>query len=189
VVEAFRDGYTAYELSKRLRLTIGLTSRQARSVENYRLRLERAGILGEDAIDAMTRRYFRQVRNRRAATIARTEILRSSNEGRLMGWQSAADVGWLSVNESVKEWISTPDGPSVIDSSKPETCPICSAMDGVKVQGLDGEFVLGSGRKVQMPPAHPNCRCTAIVHPPEPPEDWDPEYPSARAPGLLPSDL
>jgi hypothetical protein len=181
IVDSFRNGYTAMALAKRLRLTIGLTAREASWVENYRLRLERAGVLDDARIDVLTRRYYRKLRNKRAERIARTEILRSSNMGRQQGWLSAADHGLLDMNASVKEWVSTADGPSIVDPGKPETCPVCSAMDKQKVQGLDGEFTLPSGRKIPMPPAHPNCRCTAVVHPPDPPEDYDENYPHARA--------
>lgn len=187
VVDSFRNGFTADQLARRLRTTIGLTTRQARSVQSYRERLEAREILSGPQVEVLVRRYFRKVRNRRAETIARTEILRASNEGRLQGWRSAADVGWLDVNASVKEWVSTADGPS-FDPSKPSTCEVCSAMDEVKVMGIEGEFTLGSGRKVQSPPAHPNCRCTVIIHPPDPPEDFDSDYSFARVPNVLPSD-
>lgn len=179
VVNAFREGVTAQELSRQLRNTIGLTARQARSVENYRERLLRGG-MDEDRVEVLTRRYYRQTRNRRAQTIARTEIMRASNFGRQQGWLSAVDAGMLDANTTVKEWVTAPKGPS-FDPSKPSVCPVCAPMDGTKVMGIETEFKLESGRHVQMPPAHPNCRCTAVVHPADPPEDWDPEYPYAQA--------
>lgn len=179
VVESFREGITGDALARRLRNTIGLTSRQARAVENYRERLLNGG-MDEDRADVLTRRYWRKTRNRRAQTIARTEIMRASNHGRMQGWLSAADHGMLDLNASVKEWITAPQGVS-FDPSKPSVCPVCVPLDGTKVMGVETPFRLPNGREVQMPPGHPNCRCTAILHPPEPPEDYDPEYPYARA--------
>jgi hypothetical protein len=179
VTESFTHGFTADTLARRLRNTVGLTSRQARAVESYRERLLNGG-MDEDRVDVLTRRYWRKTRNRRAETIARTEIMRASNHGRMQGWLSAADHGMLDMNASVKEWVTAPLGPS-FDPSKPEVCVACGPLDGTKVMGVETEFQLPGGRKVQMPPAHPNCRCTAIIHPPEPPENWDPEYPFAEA--------
>lgn len=174
VVASFREGVTADVLARRLRNTVGLTSRMAGWVENYRERLERGG-MDEDRVDVLTRRYYRKVRNRRAQTIARTEIMRASNLGRQLAWQSAGDAGLLDPNASTKEWITAPER-----SKYGPPCASCLPMDGVKVQGVDGLFHLPGGKQVSMPPAHPNCRCTAVVWPPEPPEDWDPEYPFAE---------
>lgn len=150
VVESFREGVTADVLARRLRSTVGLTARQAGWVENYRERLLRGG-MDEDRVDVLTRRYYRKVRNRRAQTIARTEIMRASNLGRQLAWQSAADGGLLDANESVKEWITAPER-----SKYGPPCPSCLPMDGVKVQGLDGLFHLPGGKQISMPPAHPN---------------------------------
>lgn len=173
VVTSFREGVTVDVLAKRLRDSLGLTSLQARAVHNYRDRLERGG-MDLERVDVLTRRYWRRTLNRRAQTIARTEIMRASNFGRQQAWLSAADAGLLDANMSVKEWVTAPEGPS-FDPSKPTVCPLCGPMDGVKVMGLETPFKVGR-REVQMPPSHPNCRCTAIVWPPEPPEDFDPDF-------------
>ncbi len=84
----------------------------------------------------------------RAELIARTEVMRASNEGQLEAWDQATDAGLLTGNEQ-KEWIVTPDD---------RLCPICEPMDGVTVP-LDDDFDV-DGDKVDAPPAHPNCRCT-----------------------------
>lgn len=75
----------------------------------------------------------------RIEMIARTEILRASNEGALAVYEANADVlaGW--------EWVATKDE---------RTCPICGA--------LDGQVFAFEAR--QSPPptgSHPRCRCTA----------------------------
>ncbi|MBO8180272.1 MAG: minor capsid protein [Archaeoglobus sp.] len=77
----------------------------------------------------------------RLNTIARTEVIRASNFGRYEAWKkSGVVVG--------KEWVTAFDD---------RTCPECAAMDGDQAS-LEKPFRNG----VLMPPAHPNCRCTAI---------------------------
>ena len=77
----------------------------------------------------------------RLNTIARTEVIRASNFGRFEAWKkSGVVVG--------KEWVTAFDD---------RTCPECASMDGDQAP-LEKPFRNG----VLMPPAHPNCRCTAI---------------------------
>lgn len=74
----------------------------------------------------------------RVETIARTEILRSSNLGALSIYEANSDVleGW--------EWLATRDE---------RTCPICGVLDGQV-------FKLGSPQSVPPTGSHPRCRCT-----------------------------
>lgn len=76
----------------------------------------------------------------RIETIARTEILRASNEGALTIYEANQDVlrGW--------EWKATLDE---------RTCPICGALDGQV-------FAFGSQQSVPPSGSHPRCRCTAM---------------------------
>jgi SPP1 gp7 family putative phage head morphogenesis protein len=85
----------------------------------------------------------------RAELIARTETLRASNEGQQEAWLQAVDVGLLTGTEN-REWIVTPDD---------RLCLICEPMDGQTV-ALDEAFELEDGTKIDVPPAHPRCRCT-----------------------------
>lgn len=73
----------------------------------------------------------------RTQMIARTEILRSSNQGSLAVYEANKDVlrGW--------EWITAHDD---------RVCPECGPMDGKF-------FEFGSGESP--PPLHVNCRCSA----------------------------
>lgn len=175
IVDAFRNGVTVDVTARRLRETIGLTRAQARAVANFRDRLERRGDLDESQVDRATRRYYRKTLRRRAQTIARTEIMRASNHGRMEAWHSAADMGLIDLDASTKEWVTAPER-----SRYGPPCQVCLPMDGVKVVGADSLFSLPDGRQVSGPPAHPNCRCVPVLWPPEPPEDWDPEYPHAQ---------
>ena len=168
VGSAFREGFTAQELARRLRQTVGLTTRQALAVQRYKNRLLRGG-MDPDVANRMTDRYYQKTLRRRAETIARTEIMRASNFGRQAGWLSAADQGLLSATDSVKEWITAPER-----SKYGPPCETCLPMDGVKVVGIETPFKTPGGQELVMPPAHPNCRCTAVVWPPDVPDDFDP---------------
>ncbi len=171
---AFREGVTVDVTARRLRETIGLTRAQSRAVANFRAGLEGRG-LDESQVDRATRRYYRKTLKRRAETIARTEIMAASNHGRMEAYRSAGDAGMLDLGASTKEWITAPER-----SRYGPPCKHCLPLDGVRVQGVETEFSLPNGERLLNPPAHPNCRCTVVVWPPEPPEDWDPEYPHAQ---------
>ncbi len=74
----------------------------------------------------------------RVEMIARTEILRSSNNAALEYYKANQDV------LSRWEWKATNDE---------RTCPICGALDG-------RTFTFDSSQ--EQPPGHPNCRCAAL---------------------------
>lgn len=167
VGSAFREGFTADVLARRLRQTVGLTTGQALAVQRYKNRLLNSGMSSEVA-NNLADRYFRKTLKRRAETIARTEIMRASNFGRQQGWLSAVDHGLLSATDSTKEWITAPER-----SKYGPPCATCLPMDGVKVMGIETPFKTPAGQELNMPPAHPNCRCTAVVWPPEVPDDYD----------------
>lgn len=77
-----------------------------------------------------------QTANERLKTIARTEVLRAHNQGRLKFHQR---VGVQKV-----EWLAMEDE---------RMCPVCGGLDG-KTFPVD---------KLPPQPAHPNCRCTHVV--------------------------
>lgn len=77
----------------------------------------------------------------RINTIARTEVMRAANYGRYSAWKRSGVV-------KGKEWVTAWDD---------RTCDICMGLDGER-RRLDAPFSIG----VMMPPAHPNCRCTAV---------------------------
>jgi SPP1 gp7 family putative phage head morphogenesis protein len=72
----------------------------------------------------------------RATLIARTETLRTHNEGR--------KVFYRQVGVTKVQWLTAHDE---------RTCPICRPLDG-KVFGVD---------EIDGPPRHCNCRCTALA--------------------------
>ncbi len=72
----------------------------------------------------------------RMEVIARTEMLRAHNQGRLKFHQQ--------VGVEKLEWMTMEDE---------RVCPVCGPLDGK---------VFDTGRFPQQP-AHPNCRCTSVV--------------------------
>jgi hypothetical protein len=99
--------------------------------------------------------------------IARTEVMTAANQGRFISWQQAGDRGLIDLSTAYKEWIAEDDA-----------CDECSFADGEFALAEEDFESVGEG----MPPAHPNCRCTAVL---VPAEDVDPavleEQAAARA--------
>ena len=83
--------------------------------------------------------------------IARTEVQLAQNQGRYLGWQQSYESGLLD-GGSTKMWIT----------AYQDVCDECQELNG-QVVSWNGAFTNGD----IMPPAHPNCRCTAVVIPPD----------------------
>lgn len=114
----------------------------------------RARIKAQD----MGAKYAAKLLESRTRTIARTEIIDASMSGRYIGWEAGVTAGQIS-NDSVKEWIAEPDA-----------CPICRELDGKIISWNDEwQFPEGvtAGSTNRMPPAHPNCRCSVVILPPD----------------------
>lgn len=88
----------------------------------------------------------------RAELIAQTETTRAYAEGEIAGAREMEEAGLLTYE---KEWQT------VMDS---KVCQICEPLQGVTVDGFDGEFDTDVG-PLQGPPAHPGCRCWINVLP------------------------
>jgi SPP1 gp7 family putative phage head morphogenesis protein len=154
--------FTPQQVARGLRDTIGLTNQQAGWVENFRQRqiTDRmaAGRTFDQAVaesEKATNRYHDRIHKYRTETIARTEILRASNEGRKEGWQQGVQDGFIGA-DWVKVWSTEFDD---------RTCDECSPLDGETAPVL-GDFPWGD------PPLHPNCRCTLLLEEPEQGEDF-----------------
>jgi len=130
------------------------------------------GIADGDTIAQLRNRISEQLRiaRERAELIARTETLKASNRGRLIGMSQSGVV-------EGKQWLATYDR---------RTCPMCAEMDGVTMGPLDkpffeeGDSFTFQGteetpaprggvtyrfdyEEVQHPPLHPDCRCTILA--------------------------
>lgn len=136
--------------SRAIRASLGLDPRRARAVTNYRLELERQGV-GPARAGAAAERYAQRLLRQRAATVARTEIMGSANEGRLAQWRQLQNQGFLP-DDAERVWVVAPDD---------RLCDQCAPMDGQRV-ALDEPFD-GPDGPIDAPPLHPNCRCTAVL--------------------------
>jgi hypothetical protein len=162
ISQAFTTPRTVDQTARSLRQIVGLHPRWARAVErfndkNFR-RLIRDGFDTDKAqatADSMTEKYRRKLIRRRAEMIARTEIQQAQNFGREASWQATERAGLIDPRAE-KEWRTAPLG-----SRYGPPCPECTEMRGTRVP-WNGTFANGRS----MPPAHPNCRCTAVIVPP-----------------------
>lgn len=158
VTNAFIQGLDGREVERQLARQIGLFPRWANAVERqYETNLGRFQQDGMSLADAMDKaqnladRYWNRLVEARANNISRTEIVTASNQGRFISWQQAAEAGLIDPATAMKEWIAEADA-----------CPICEDVDEEMVL-LDEEFSVGE----IMPPAHPSCRCSAVIIPGE----------------------
>lgn len=174
LLDAVRRGIAPRQQARAIEPLIGLTSRQAQAVINYRNALEtgnyRATLdralrdgrydarllralkdgsrLSRDQIDQMVRRYAERQLRWRAENIARTESIRAANAGQREAWRQAMAQGLLPL--SLKQhWL---------DDER--TCPNCKLIPGMNPNGVDigGQFQTPYG-PVDQPPAHSSCRC------------------------------
>ena len=162
ITSAFTGPRTVDQTARSLRQIVGLHPRWARAVEtfndkNFR-RLVRDGMSTDQAqatADSMTDKYRRKLIRRRAEMIARTEVQQAQNFGREASWQATERAGLVDPR-AMKEWRTAPLG-----SRYGPPCPTCTELRGTRVP-WNGTFANG----YSMPPAHPNCRCTAVLIPP-----------------------
>jgi hypothetical protein len=151
VVRASEGEFAPVQVARMLRDHIGLTEAQTGWVDNfYDRRLAtnvRNGMSMERAAanaEAASERYQRTVQRYRTETIARTEILRASNEGRAIAWRQGVEEGWIDPS-ATQRWIAESDA-----------CDICTPMTDLVIP-FGQSFPNGD------PPLHPNCRCTLIL--------------------------
>lgn len=142
--------------------TVGLHDRWQKAVDNsYEKTLEQLLDAGIDIDEAETLaqeaadNYAQRLLKTRASNIARTEMSTAMNQGRYLHWQQLAEAGVIDSVRSVKEWRTAPE----FVSSKTDVCPICEPMNGIQAP-MWAEFPEVG---VVMPPAHPNCRCRAVL--------------------------
>jgi SPP1 gp7 family putative phage head morphogenesis protein len=157
IVNGLKGGLTRDEVITRLRKIVGLDARQARALgafyEKNLQQLLEEGYTYEEALAEVTKtseQYRQRLLTQRATRIARTETLAAANAGRMLSW-GEADAQGILPPDSMKRWKTATDE---------RTCPICQPMHNVAVQ-WQSAFSTGD----VMPPAHPNCRCTAVIVP------------------------
>lgn len=155
VLNAVRfGGHPVRDQAKQIMQVVGLTTRQANAVGNYRSALEEEGREG-DQVDRMVDAYQNRVLRQRANNIARTETIRASNAGQTMAWDQAADKGLLNRGSMRRQWLVTPDD---------RLCVFCAAVPALNPGGqpIGGMFTTPLG-PVAYPPLHPQCRCATVI--------------------------
>lgn len=123
---------------------VGLDSRSANAVENYRRRLEEDGT-NPKRIDALVRRYSERLERQRAVRIAKTETLTAETQGRLEYLRQEQERGNIG-RDALLEWVTSLDE---------RTCQVCSDLDG---EAHTVGYLFSGG--IVGPPAHPSCRCS-----------------------------
>ena len=161
VERASSGDYTVTQVARGLRDVVGLTSAQAGWVENFRNReileqMNRGRTFDQAyaASEAATERYQKRIHRYRTETIARTEVIRASSEGRVEAWRQGIEEGFIS-RFAQKQWVAEFDA-----------CQICLDLEALGPIGISADFPEGE------PPAHPNCRCDVILID-DPEADWE----------------
>jgi hypothetical protein len=150
VAQLYLEGGSPQRLARRVKPLIGLRSDQMRAVMRRAEQLTIAGV-SKPAQDRALAAYGRKLLRQRATLIARTETIFAQAAGQDQAFRFAVDQG-LVLAGSVRVWVADPGE---------RTCPICLDLDGQE-QPIGGIFESIDG-PVQMPPAHPNCRCAIVL--------------------------
>jgi len=145
ISNAFENGVTVRDTARLIRNVVGLGPRDVSALNTFAEGLVADGV-GPTDVASQAARYGAQLLNRRATTIARTEVIDASSAGQQALWDHAVATGILSPT-SQKVWIANDDA-----------CPECDALDE-EVVGIDEQFD-GPDGPIDGPTVHPNCECT-----------------------------
>jgi hypothetical protein len=144
--------------------TDGIDSRRLRDFryDKALLKALESGIpLKPEQIDKMVEAYHRKYLIYRSRNIARTEALRTTNQGVAEAWNQAIEQGKVQDSKVRRLWIVSKDE---------RTCAFCAPIPklnpklGVKV----GQPFNTAKGPIHMPPLHPSCRCTMFMRMYEP---------------------
>lgn len=165
MAEGLNPRQTALDLVGRVdRLTgrrtggiVGLTSREAGAVENYRATLATEGREAAQ-VDRMVSRYSNKLLLTRGERIARTESIAAMNAGRDEGMSQLIESGEVSADAVTGEWSSSGDGrvrdshASMDGQTQPHGQPFQSPTGALLMH--PGDSSLGAGGEDVI-----NCRC------------------------------
>lgn len=146
-------GASPHQTMTDLEAMIGLTERQAQSVQRYRQQLEASGTKTADVKQLVARRIA-QLKQQRAEAITRTETMDSASHGQQMLWEQAQQQGLVPAGAR-RYWVVSPDN---------RLCPRCGPIpsrnrNGV---GLTEPFHTPDGPRLR-PPHHIQCRCSVSI--------------------------
>lgn len=143
----------------------GITERRLRDFR-YDGQLSRAMETGtpltQAQIDKMVDAYERKYLAYRARTIARTEALRTTNVGIQDAWRQAIEKGSVPEAQTRRLWIVARDE---------RLCEVCAPIPKMNARrGVEfGKPFQTPKGPWNIPPIHPNCRCTVSIR------MWEPE--------------
>lgn len=191
LTEGTRLGINPRDMARTFRDSIGLTAKQARSVENFRRLLSEdprqaltrrlrdrrfdasiRGAIGRDQpipghlVDKMVARYRERLLKHRSEVIARTEALRSVHQGRDAMFRQAFESGALLPEQLIQIWNTAGDERVRDFSNGAQTSH--ATMNGQQAP-VGGVFVSGAGNTTTMPGAFGvgyediMCRCVLSV--------------------------
>lgn len=154
LLDAQSKGLRGKQVLDLLQQNLGLTARDFKAVQR-RFKLHMESGIPKAKVDSLTMKYRDKLIKRRAQNIARTETIAAQAQGRNTAWQLAKESGQLP--EVKRIWITAPSSPN---PNRP--CDICEGLDGAEATLTEPyeSDVIGF---VQMPPAHPSCRCTETI--------------------------
>lgn len=149
LARAIRTEMPRSELQKQLADIAGLTTRQAQAIESRRQALINDGVPRGEA-RRIVRIQADKFRKRRAKEISITELNRSRNEARRIGWQEK-------YQHEAENWVR------IWRTTKTEkNCKICKPLEGTEVALQGGVYNTDVGL-FDSPPSHPNCNCYEVV--------------------------
>ena len=155
VSETIFTGKDPRRIFRDIESQIGLHPRWARAVSRYSDRM--FAIHPPEVAEKLVQAYRKKLLKARAKMIARTEIIRARNVGQMQAWNLTAQQGLLDKRFTKRKWISA--------INSPRTCEICKALDRSSQKnpvsfGQSYMITDPVNLTIQMPPAHPNCRCS-----------------------------
>lgn len=156
VADGIASGVGPPTVARQLRAQIGLHSRWATAVTKYENGLLANGASPAAAAKA-AQRYRARLLKVRSENIARTEMMKATNEGSLLAWEQNRDRGVFGGAELRKVWHTAQHGRT---NPNARVCDKCRPLHGAVVVGLETPF---SKAGVVVPPAHPSCRCRVTL--------------------------
>ena len=151
---SFAEGRGLAQLRADLRSVVGVTPRQAATLERLRQRLTQEGVPVAGVRARVAEASARAVRQR-VENIARSESITSASMGQQLLWEAADAQGVWDHDRIRRYWIVSPDD---------RLCVRCRAVplrnpNGV---GLREPFDTASGPALH-PALHPSCRCAIRI--------------------------
>lgn len=146
IERGYIEGIPPEQQARQIRPLIGLDSRRAKAVDNYRQALLKKGT-ALDKIQSLTAKYAARLLKQRAETIAINEATEASARG---GYESTADAVRRGIlNPAVYEAFR-------IVTNDDRLCPICAAAEGESRTLPDGQYASTGSVIAKM---HTRCRC------------------------------